>query len=117
MHHLDGVVATFPDLLVPIDGQAGNVHAVAVAALVKLLARLELLKSRTGQQGILRSVRRQIPSWYRTDRNGAPKKRALDSTSKYREIGRDGVIQNVMPKSLPSLSYPSFLPVHAVSLS
>jgi hypothetical protein len=64
MHHLDGVVATFPDLLAPIDGQDGNVHAVAVAALVKLLARLELLKSRIGQQGILRSVRRQIPSWY-----------------------------------------------------
>jgi hypothetical protein len=36
----------------PVDGRDGNVHAVAVAALVKLLARLELLKSRIGQQGI-----------------------------------------------------------------
>jgi hypothetical protein len=61
MHHLDGVVATFTDLLAPVDGQDGN--AVAVAALAKPLERLELLKSRIGQQGILRSVRRQIPSW------------------------------------------------------
>ncbi len=63
MHHLDGVAATFPDLLAPVDGQDGNVHAVAVAARVKRLARLELLKSRIGQQGLLRPVRRQIPSW------------------------------------------------------
>jgi hypothetical protein len=62
MHHPDGVVATFTDLLAPIDGQDGNGHAVAVAALTKLLARLELLNSRIGQQGILRSVRSQIAS-------------------------------------------------------
>jgi hypothetical protein len=64
MHHLDGVVATATDQLAPIDGQDGNVHAVAVAVLARLLARLELSQSRVGQQGILRSVRRQIPSWY-----------------------------------------------------
>jgi hypothetical protein len=50
-------------ICLPIDRQDGNVPAVAVAALVKLLAKLELLKSRIGQQGLLRSVRRQIPSW------------------------------------------------------
>jgi hypothetical protein len=64
MHHLDGVVATIADLLAHIDGRDGNVHAVAVAALVKLLAGLERPKSRIGQQGILRSVRRQRPSRY-----------------------------------------------------
>jgi len=61
MQVLDGVVATFPDLRAHLDGQDGSDHAVAVAALAKLLARLELLKSHIGQQGLLRSVRRQKP--------------------------------------------------------
>src|SRR3954452_6945789 len=82
------VWSTFTNLLAPVDGQDGNGHAVAVAALAKLLARLELLKSLIGQQRILRSVRRHIPSrtiMVQDPTETEPRKRALPlSTSRHR---------------------------------